>query len=99
MLMLSILLRKFKEEHGLKHVIYTDISRDGTLRGPNIQELTEFVEATKVNTISSGGISNIDDVKSLISLVQKELSVSGVIIGKALYARKISHSDLFNLSV
>lgn len=91
-------VKEFKEQHGLKHVIYTDISRDGTLRGPNIEELTEFVEATKVNTISSGGISNIGDVKSLIGLVNKELSVSGVIVGKALYARKISHSELFNLS-
>ncbi len=92
-------VKEFKDKHGLKHVIYTDISRDGTLRGPNIKELTEFVEATEVNTISSGGISSIDDVKSLISLVNKKLTVSGVIIGKALYARKISHSDLFSLSV
>ena len=93
------IVKEFKEKHGLKHVIYTDINRDGTLRGPNIQQLTEFIDATGVNTISSGGISNIDDIKSLINLVHKDYPVSGVIVGKALYARKIVPSTLFNLTV
>lgn len=92
------IVNEFKESCGLKHVIYTDISRDGTLKGPNIDELIEFVQKTKLNTISSGGISSMEDVKSLIELVNKDLSVSGVIVGKALYAKKINHSDFFNLS-
>lgn len=71
---------KKMEELGAKTIIYTDISRDGMLAGPNLKAMEEMVNAVGIEVIASGGVSNIDDIKNL-----KEVGVSGVIVGKALY--------------
>ena len=68
-------------------IIYTDISRDGTLVGPNIASLRELAQVTKIPVIASGGISSITDLLSLLSL--ESLGVNGVIVGKALYTNKV----------
>lgn len=73
------------EELGVKTIIFTDISRDGTLKGPNLQQLKKLKNNTKCNIIASGGVKNIQDVKEL-----KELDLYGVIIGKAIYSGDIS---------
>ena len=73
------------EELGVKTIIFTDISRDGTLKGPNLQQLKKLKNNTKCNIIASGGVKNIQDVKKL-----KELDLYGVIIGKAIYSGDIS---------
>jgi len=71
---------KKMEELGAKTIIYTDISRDEMLAGPNLKAMEEMVNAVGIEVIASGGVSNIDDIKNL-----KEVGVSGVIVGKALY--------------
>ncbi|HOM02368.1 MAG TPA: 1-(5-phosphoribosyl)-5-[(5-phosphoribosylamino)methylideneamino]imidazole-4-carboxamide isomerase [Acetivibrio sp.] len=71
---------KKMEELGAKTIIYTDISRDGMLAGPNLKAMEEMVKAVNIEVIASGGVSNINDIKNL-----KEVGVSGVIVGKALY--------------
>ena len=71
---------KKMEELGAKTIIYTDISRDGMLAGPNLKAMEEMVNAVGIEVIASGGVSNIDDIKNL-----KEVGVSGAIVGKALY--------------
>lgn len=91
--------KEYKENYGLKTVIYTDIHRDGTLKGPNITELVEFMTATGIDTIASGGISGLDDIKLLINHLNQNQPLRGVIVGKALYAKKIQPSALFNLNV
>ena len=91
--------KEYKETYGLKTVIYTDIHRDGTLRGPNITELVEFMTATGIDTIASGGISGLDDVKLLINHLNENQPLRGVVVGKALYAKKIQPSALFNLNI
>lgn len=68
-------------------IIYTDISRDGTLVGPNIPALKELVQVSKIPVIASGGISCLTDLLSLLSL--ESLGVTGVIVGKALYTGKV----------
>jgi phosphoribosylformimino-5-aminoimidazole carboxamide ribotide isomerase len=91
--------KEYKEHYGLKNVIYTDIHRDGTLQGPNITELIEFMTATGIDTIASGGISGLDDIKLLINHLNQNQPLRGVVVGKALYAKKIQPSALFNLNV
>jgi phosphoribosylformimino-5-aminoimidazole carboxamide ribotide isomerase len=68
---------------GAEEVIYTDIARDGTLSGPNIEGLKEVLEQVDVKIISAGGIRDIGHVKQLKKL--EPLGLSGVIIGRALY--------------
>lgn len=72
------------EEIGAKTIIYTDISRDGMLAGPNLHALEEMVKAVKVDIIAAGGVTKPDDIKSL-----KEAGLAGAIIGKALYTGDI----------
>lgn len=82
------------KKHGLKLVVYTDIEKDGTLAGPNINALREFADSTGIATIASGGMSKPQDIEDLKSLVQEGVPLDGVIIGKALYTGDIKLMDL-----
>lgn len=77
------------KKHGLKTVIYTDISRDGTLTGPNTAELKAFAEATQIDTIASGGMSQVEDIQGLQALRDEQITIEGAIVGKALYTGNI----------
>ena len=68
---------------GLKYVIYTDIARDGTLAGPNVDGLKEILAIPGLDVIASGGIKDLDDIKALLELKAKNLY--GAITGKAIY--------------
>ena len=76
---------------GAAAIIYTDIQRDGTLKGPNLKALRTL--AGKINTpvIASGGVSSMGDLLSLLGVAP--LGVSGVIIGKALYTGNLDLSE------
>jgi len=73
---------------GVVGIIYTDIQRDGTLKGPNLAALRELAAAVSVPVIASGGVSSITDLLSLLAL--EPLGVSGVIVGRALYTGDVS---------
>jgi len=73
---------------GFKQVIYTDISKDGTLSGPNISGIKELLKGARLNVIASGGVSGLKDLIKLDKL--KKQGLSGVIIGKALYEGKFT---------
>lgn len=73
---------------GVQRFIYTDIARDGALKGPNIQELEEIQREISCSLIASGGISSIDDLRALASI-----GIEGAIVGKALYTRNIDLAD------
>lgn len=73
---------------GVAAIIYTDIHRDGTLSGPNLDALRELARGVSIPIIASGGISSITDLLSLLAL--EPSGVSGVIIGRALYTGDIS---------
>lgn len=75
-------------ELGVAAIIYTDIHRDGTLSGPNIEALRELARNLSIPVIASGGVSSITDLLSLLAL--EPLGVSGVIVGRALYTGDIS---------
>lgn len=91
----AIDLAKKVEEIGIKRINYTDISKDGTLEGPNIKSLRELLKATNVEVVASGGVSTIDDVKALRALEKDGLI--GIIIGKALYENTIDLKEAMKI--
>ncbi len=74
-------LAKKMEQCGVKTIIYTDISKDGTLSGPNLEQLDEINNAVSCDIIASGGVTDIDDIKAL-----KSLGLYGAICGKSIYS-------------
>lgn len=73
-------LARQMEEMGVKTVIYTDISKDGTLSGPNIEQLVELNNAVSCNITASGGVTNVDDIIAL-----RDCKLYGAICGKSIY--------------
>ena len=78
---------------GIKRVVFTDISRDGMLSGPNLVALREMAEHTRLKIIASGGISSMEDLEQLKNL--EPYGVDQVISGKAIYERKIDLRKVF----
>lgn len=79
---------KKAENLGVKTVICTDISKDGAMCGTNLELYKELSESFDIDIIASGGVSSIEDVKSL-----KKMGLYGAIIGKAYYTNAISISE------
>lgn len=75
------------EKLGAAAIIYTDIHRDGTMQGPNLEALRQLAGELTIPVIASGGVSQVQDLLNLLSL--ESLGVNGVIIGKALYTGDI----------
>jgi phosphoribosylformimino-5-aminoimidazole carboxamide ribotide isomerase len=76
------------QARGINRVVFTDIRRDGTLQGPNLEATGELAQATGLKVVASGGVSNIDDLKAVKKL--EPLGVDSVIMGKALYAGTVT---------
>lgn len=76
---------KYLERLGVKTIIYTDISRDGTLTGPNLEQLQALLNAVGCKVVASGGIKDEDDIKAL-----EEIGIEEAIVGKAIYDGKIA---------
>ena len=72
------------ERDGCTRYVVTDVTKDGTLRGPNLELLTEVCARTDKPVVASGGVSSLDDLRAIATLVPS--GVEGVIVGKALYA-------------
>lgn len=71
---------------GVTTTIFTDISRDGMLGGPNISSTVRMAEVTGLKVIASGGISNLEDILNLKAEAQRGIAIEGAIVGKALYS-------------
>jgi phosphoribosylformimino-5-aminoimidazole carboxamide ribotide isomerase len=76
---------KLVEDSGINLAVITDVSTDGTLAGPNTALLSSVLAKTSINIITAGGISGIEDIKTLRRLKNDHDNLYGVIIGKALY--------------
>jgi len=77
------------ERDGCQRYVVTDVTKDGTLQGPNLTLLREVCAVTKSPVVASGGISSLEDIAALISLhaiSPESVGVEGAIVGKALYA-------------
>ena len=72
------------EDAGCARYVVTDVTKDGTLRGPNLDLLRQVCERTDAPVVASGGISSLADIAALTELVP--VGVEGAIVGKALYA-------------
>lgn len=75
------------EQTGVKTLIFTDISTDGTLSGPNLEWLSDILESVNVSVISSGGVASLEDIARLKKMSPRP--PDGVIIGRALYEGRI----------
>lgn len=78
-------------DHGAEIFISTDISKDGTLTGPNVKAIAEMAEATGKQVIASGGVSKLEDFDELLR--EKEKGIEGAIVGKALYTNQFTLQD------
>ena len=78
---------------GVKTVICTDISKDGAMKGTNLELYRELSEKFKIDIIASGGVSSIDDIKSL-----REMNLYGAIVGKAYYIGAVNLKDALEVA-
>lgn len=76
---------------GISTIIYTDISRDGTLTGINAEQTAELAEKSGLDVIASGGVGSLDDIRKLKEYEQS--GIVGAIVGKALYEGVINLAD------
>lgn len=91
----AIKLAKDFASLGVRRFIYTDISKDGSLCGPNLEMTSSFCEELgNCFVIASGGIGSINHIKDLIRYSKTYLNLEGVIVGKALYEKKISLAEI-----
>ena len=88
-------LAKQLEPLGVSGYIFTDISRDGMLEGPNLESIREFAGATSVPVIASGGVGQLKDIADLLAL--ETYGVEGIITGKALYDKSFSYRDALKM--
>lgn len=84
---------KSLEKLGVKNIIVTDISKDGTLEGPNVEMLKELSENVNMDITASGGIRDIQNIKDLI-----DLGLYGAITGKAIYSNTLSLEEAIKLT-
>lgn len=84
------------EEAGCSRYVVTDVTKDGTLQGPNIELLREITARTPKPVVASGGISSLDDIAALRELVP--LGVEGAIVGKALYAGAFTLAEALDVA-
>ena len=102
----KVVVRGWKKNTGLKpsevarkfepyasEVLYTNVDREGLMRGVAEEAIKEVVEATSMGVIVSGGVSTVEDVKKI-----KELGAKGVVIGSAIYTGKLDYRDALKVS-
>ena len=89
------LARKF-EGFGVSAIIYTDISRDGMLQGPNLEATKALADSVSIPIIASGGVSSLKDIKNLMEI--ESSGISGVITGKAVYTGAIRLAEAIALT-
>ena len=83
------------ENLGISRIIYTDINKDGTKKGPNLKDTIELSNKINIPIVISGGVSSIDDIKKIKLL--NSPNIEGVIVGKSIYDGDIKISDLAKL--
>ena len=87
---------KIAQDKGAKGIIFTDIERDGMMKGPNISSITKLANFLNIPVIASGGVKDIDDIKELKT--NEEKGISGVICGKSIYTGNIKIAEVLKIS-
>ena len=88
----AVELARRMKDLGIERIIYTDVARDGMLRGVNCEETETVCREAEIKVIASGGVSEIGDVRAFWE--RRSCGIEGVILGRALYDRKIDFTDL-----
>ncbi len=92
----AVELAKKMAEAGVKTIIYTDISRDGTLSGVNVEATARLARESGINVVASGGVSSIEDIKAL--LPYEKDGIEGVIVGKSIYTGSLDLKEAIALA-
>jgi phosphoribosylformimino-5-aminoimidazole carboxamide ribotide isomerase len=79
------------QERGVRHLVYTNVDRDGTLEGPDLEEVRGVAQAVRGRFLYSGGIGRLADLEGLMRL--RQVNLAGVIVGKALYERRFTVAE------
>lgn len=85
-------LAQYMESMGVENIIYTDISRDGTLAGPNLEHLNRLNNAVKCNITASGGVTNIQDIIAL-----RDSNMYGAVCGRSIYKGTLSLKEALDV--
>ena len=93
----AIELAKRCEADGASRIIYTDIGRDGTRKGINVEETLKLARSVRIPIIASGGVARLEDIRRLLSIEAD--GVEGVIVGRALYNGSFSLKEATSLSL
>lgn len=93
--LMAVELGKRVEQAGACAIIYTDISRDGAMQGPNIEETVKLAEALSTPIIASGGISSLEDIRRYKDI--EPSGIAGVVIGRALYDGAVNPEEALKL--
>jgi phosphoribosylformimino-5-aminoimidazole carboxamide ribotide isomerase len=88
------LARRF-EDAGVAVIVYTDVARDGMLKGLNLDATIALAEAVSIPVVASGGLASIDDVRALLAARAQKLA--GAIVGRALYDGRLDAAEALNL--
>lgn len=88
-------LAKEMAKAGVKTIIYTDISRDGTLSGVNVEATARLARESGVKIVASGGVKSLDDIKALLPYEQD--GIEGVIVGKSIYTGSLDLQEAIAL--
>jgi phosphoribosylformimino-5-aminoimidazole carboxamide ribotide isomerase len=84
------------EDAGVAAIIYTDIARDGLLRGLNLDATVALADAVKIGVIASGGLASVDDVRALLAPTARK--IVGAIVGRALYDGRLNVAEALRLA-
>ena len=93
----AVELAKRCETDGASRIIYTDISRDGTREGVNLEETLKLARSVRIPVIASGGVATLQDIRRLLPLEAD--GVEGVVVGRALYNGSFSFKEATSLSL
>ena len=86
----AVAFAKSLAESGVRRIVYTDISRDGMLEGPNFEATRRLADAAQTKVIASGGVASLENLRALCGL---GAGIEGVIVGKALYEKRFTLRD------
>ena len=93
----ALALARRMDALGVRTLVHTDISSDGTLTGPNFAAQEALLAAVKCDVIASGGVGGREDVLRFLETKKRRPNLDGVIIGKALYEGRVILGDLLTL--
>ena len=79
----AIELAKQFEQAGVSAIVYTDIARDGMMKGVNVEETAKLAASIKIPVVASGGVTNMDDIKALCAV--EDQGIMGAILGRSIY--------------